>query len=141
MPLSASSLRYLLAIYELSDGGAAVRSVDIAKTLCVTRASVVKSLKKLASEGFIHKEYYGNVQLTPLGVREANRVFTEYTLLFAYFTQSLGVCPECGREDALSALSFLTKETKESLIRKALDHSISFETAKPRKRPVIYDQL
>lgn len=41
----------------------------------------------------IRKEHYGAVQLTPEGVRESNRIFTEYTLLYAFFLQRLGVPP------------------------------------------------
>ena len=66
--------RYLLAVYQLSADGAAVRSVEIANALGVSRASVVKSLKKLAEGGFVQKEYYGSVHLTPQGLREAGRL-------------------------------------------------------------------
>lgn len=118
--LSDSSIRYLLAIYELSDGGSAVRSVDIANSLRVSRASVVKCLKKLAGEGLIYKEYYGNVQLTATGVRESNRLYTEYTLLYAFFSRCLGVAAECAKQDAAAALCSFTGESKEYLIQQAL---------------------
>ena len=118
--LSSSSIRYLLAIYELSDGGGAVRSVDIANLLQVTRASVVKSLKKLREDGVIQKEYYGNVQLTPAGVREANRIYTEYTLLFAYFSECLELPKSIAREDAVCALCHFSDDAKEALIQYVL---------------------
>lgn len=118
--LSSSSTRYLLAIYQLSDGGAAVRSVDIANMLQVSRASVVKSLKKLVEEDLIRKEYYGNIQLTPLGVRESNRIYTEFTLLFAYFSQCLALPDDYARNDAVSALCHFTNEGKEALMQSVL---------------------
>lgn len=122
--LSSSSTRYLLAIYELSDGGAAVRSVDIANLLQVTRASVVKSIKKLVEEEFVRKEYYGNIQLTPLGVRESNRIYTEYSLLLAFFSRCLALPPEKARADAVSALCHFSPEGKEALIQRALSGAV-----------------
>ena len=113
--LSPASIRYLLAVYELSDGGA-VRSVDIANALKVSRASVVKCLKRLAGEG------------TPEGVRESNRIFTEYTLLYAFFLQRLGVPPGCARRDAVSALCTFTAESREQLIRRVLEPSFAEES-------------
>lgn len=118
--LSHASIRYLLAIYELSDGGSAVRSVDIASLLHVSRASVVKSLKKLIEEGLILKERYGNIQLTPLGIRQSNRIFTEYTLLFTYFSQCLALPSNPARNDAISALCFFSDLGKEALMQRAL---------------------
>lgn len=120
--LSSSSIRYLLAIYALSDGGAAVRSVDIARFLTVSRASVVKSLKKLLAEGLIHKEYYGNVQLSPLGIRESNRLYTEYTILYSYLSQCLGLADAEARHDAVAALCHFSVQGKELLIQRALRH-------------------
>lgn len=128
--LSSSSIRYLLAIYELSDGGAAVRSIDIANFLTVSRASVVKSLKKLMAEGLIHKEYYGNVQLSPLGIREANRMYTEYTLLNGYLSQCLGLKDGNARHDAVAALCHFSAEGKEVLIQRALQYGGSGENGK-----------
>lgn len=72
--LSGSSIRYLLAIYQLSDGGAAVRSVDLANLLGITRASVVKNLKKLTDNGLVCKKHYGSIRLTAPGIQETNRV-------------------------------------------------------------------
>ena len=62
MALTPSATRYLLAIYQLSDGGHAVRSVDVAQERPVARASVVKMLHRLVADGLIQKEYYGNIQ-------------------------------------------------------------------------------
>lgn len=125
--LSPASIRYLLAVYELSDGGA-VRSVDIANALKVSRASVVKCLKRLAGEGMIRKEHYGAVQLTPEGVRESNRIFTEYTLLYAFFLQRLGVPPGCARRDAVSRSAPSPRKAGEQLIRRVLEPSFAEES-------------
>ncbi len=118
--LSHSCIRYLLAIYQLSDGGAAVRSVDIARFLGVSRASVVKCLKKLSGEGLIQQEYYGSVQLTPLGIRQANRAYTEYTLLHSFLRNHLGLPPQSAHSDAICVLCCFSPEGRECLLQKAL---------------------
>jgi len=118
--LSGSSIRYLLAIYQLSDGGAAVRSVDLANLLGITRASVVKSLKKLTDEGLVCKKHYGSIRLTASGIQEASRIFTEYTLLSGYFTLCLGLSQEQSRRDALAVVCAVSKEGREAMIQSSL---------------------
>ena len=118
--LSNASVRYLLTIYQLSDGGMAVRSVDIANALGVSRASVVKCLKRLSGEGFIQKEYYGNVQLTPLGTKESNRLFTEFTLIQAFLRQFLHLSEQQAKKDAAACLCALSQESKEKMMALAL---------------------
>ena len=72
MALTPSATRYLLAIYQLSDGGHCPFGGRGAGALSGP-ASVVKMLHRLVADGLIQKEYYGNIQLTPAGIREANR--------------------------------------------------------------------
>ena len=115
MALTPSATRYLLAIYQLSDGGHAVRSVDVAQELSVARASVVKMLHRLVADGLIQKEYYGNIQLTPAGIREANRIYTLFAILEPFFSNSLQVSEESAKQDAISCLCFLSEESLEQL--------------------------
>lgn len=53
--LTPSQMRYLVAIY-LEGDGMAVRSVDIASSLRVTKASVATMLKDLMEFGLVTKE-------------------------------------------------------------------------------------
>ena len=55
MEFSNAALRYLVAVYELSDGGSAVRSVDIARMMEVSPASVVHMMGVLSQGGFVRK--------------------------------------------------------------------------------------
>ena len=115
MTLTPSATRYLLAIYQLSDGGHAVRSVDVSTELGVSRASVVKMLRRLVADGLINKKYYGNIQLTPEGVREANRIYTQFTILEHFFRFCLRVEEPVAKQDALACLSTLSQESLEQL--------------------------
>ena len=108
MEFSNAALRYLVAVYELSDGGSAVRSVDIARMMEVSPAS------------FVRKRRYGQVQLTGEGIRTANRLYTKAALLEAFFLQELGVDDQIARRDAVSCLFALSEESIEHICCRAL---------------------
>lgn len=67
MQLTASQVRYLLAIYGLSAKRAEVSSSDIAAKLNVTRPSVNKMLQVLSDKKLLEKKRYGSARLTNLG--------------------------------------------------------------------------
>lgn len=68
--MTASGRMYLKAIYYLSGGGA-TRPAEIAAVLGVSRPSVSKALMKLAQQGLLMHEPYGDVRLTPEGRKAA----------------------------------------------------------------------
>ena len=121
MGLSSAAVRYLLVIYELSDGGRAVRSVDIARALEVSPASVVHMMGVLASEGLILKRHYGQVQLTHEGIRASNQLYTKCTILESFLMEELDVCRETARQDAVACLCSLSDESIEQVIRRVLE--------------------
>ncbi|MCC8123186.1 MAG: metal-dependent transcriptional regulator [Oscillospiraceae bacterium] len=118
--LSPAAVRYLLTIFDLSGGLGAVRSVDIAETLCVTRASVVYMLGVLAEGEFIRKRPYGSVQLTPAGVHAAKELNVKYNALDTLFTQRLNLKPDAAHKDAVACLCNLSAEAVDQLTRLAL---------------------
>ena len=76
MELTAAHLRYLLAIYEVSQTHLDICSRSIAEKLNVTKPSVVRIMNLLMDRGMIVKEHYGKIYLT-------DRAFTgEYDRLF-----------------------------------------------------------
>ena len=111
MGLSTASVRYLLAIYQLSEGGRPVRSVDIAGKLAVSPASVAHMLGVLAGEGLIAKRHYGRVLLTGRGIRLSGRLYTSYVLMECFFARHLGVSPETARADAEACLCTMSRES------------------------------
>ena len=58
MELTPAHLRYLLAIYEVSQTHLDISSRSIAEKLGVTKPSVVRVLNLLMERGMIVKEYY-----------------------------------------------------------------------------------
>ena len=69
MELTAAHLRYLLAIYEVSQTHLDICSRSIAEKLNVTKPSVVRIMNLLMDRGMIVKEHYGKIYLTDRPVR------------------------------------------------------------------------
>ncbi len=124
--LSSAKKRYLLAAYELADDiSKGVRSKDIADRLCVQRPSASKMIHALCEEGLFDKEYYGKVHFTPEGLRYANRLYTDYLLLFEYFDGKLSLQEQNARRDAVTCLCDLSEEGRQSIISLVLSQQIA----------------
>lgn len=75
--LTASNIRYLLMIRELSGKQADIQSVDIANALGITKPSVHTMLKILSDMKLVIKAKYGTVSLTAEGQKTAE-LYSEY---------------------------------------------------------------
>ena len=76
--LTASNIRYLLAVKQLTDQGARVRCVDVAKHLEVARPSAMRALEYLGTLGIFVKTPQGIWSLTQSGQELAQRYRTYY---------------------------------------------------------------
>ena len=74
MELTPAHLRYLLAIYEVSQTHLDICSRSIAEKLGVTKPSVVRIMNLLMEHGMIVKEHYGKIYLTDRGIFVAKEV-------------------------------------------------------------------
>ena len=68
MELTSAHLRYLLAIYEVSQTHLDISSRSIAEKLGVTKPSVVRIMNLLMERGMIVKEHYGKIYMTDRGI-------------------------------------------------------------------------
>ena len=85
MELTSAHLRYLLAIYEVSQTHLDISSRSIAEKLGVTKPSVVRILNLLMEQGMIVKEYYGKIYLTDRGIWVAKQVDRELKAILEHF--------------------------------------------------------
>ena len=85
MELTPAHLRYLLAIYEVSQTHLDISSRSIAEKLGVTKPSVVRVLNLLMERGMIVKEYYGKIYLTDRGIFVAREVKKQLDEVLAHF--------------------------------------------------------
>jgi Mn-dependent DtxR family transcriptional regulator len=100
--LTMSSEDYLESIYHLDveSGNMGVHSVDVAKDLGVSKASVNKALSTLREHGMIEQSRYGSIMLTEKGRDYGRDVWHRHRSLRAFLIELLGVDPETAEEEA-----------------------------------------
>lgn len=113
--ISASSQDYLEAILELVKEHKAIRSVDIASKLGVSRASVNKAMGVLKNAGFIEHEPYSAICLTLEGEKVATAVIKRHTVLKEFLIEVLGVSEQAAQEDACKMEHAISIETLNKL--------------------------
>lgn len=113
--ISASKQDYLETILDFTASGGQVRSIEIARALNVSRASVNKSLGALKESGLIEHEHYGDVKLTEKGLRVARTVRARHNTLKLFLTVVLGVEAETAEKDACRMEHAISRETATKL--------------------------
>ena len=115
--ITASKEDYLERIYDLSLLNEKVRSIDVARALHVSRASVNKSLGGLKQDGYIEQEPYGTIFLTNKGFEVAKETRKRHDALRKFLTQVLGVSYETADIDACEMEHAISEETAEKLYK------------------------
>lgn len=110
--LSPSSEDYLESILELSDQHNAVRSVDIANHLHVSKASVNKAMGILRQMGLIEQAHYGLIHLTEQGRFHAKDVLQRHVMLKRFLTEILHTSEETAEQDACRMEHAISDETR-----------------------------
>ena len=85
MELTSAHLRYLLAIYEVSQTHLDISSRSIAEKLGVTKPSVVRIMNLLMEHGMIVKEHYGKIYMTDRGIWVAKQVDRQLKTILSHF--------------------------------------------------------
>ena len=85
MELTSAHLRYLLAIYEVSQTHLDISSRSIAEKLGVTKPSVVRIMNLLMEHGMIVKEHYGKIYMTDRGIWVAKQVDRQLKTILTHF--------------------------------------------------------
>lgn len=111
----SSSQDYLEAILDLSEQNPNVKSIDVAKKLDVSRASVNRAVNLLKEQGYITQEKYGDIFLTQDGILEGKKIRETHDILQTFLVDVLGVSPDVAEEDACMIEHCISEETKQKL--------------------------
>jgi len=106
---------YLEAIRTLSDEHGTVRVTQLSEALHVSKPSVTSAVSRLSSEGLVHHERYGTVELTNKGKIVADDVWKRHEALWVFLTEILGVSEETAENDACRLEHYLSPDTSRRL--------------------------
>jgi Mn-dependent DtxR family transcriptional regulator len=110
LKLFRSGENYLKTILILQKQKGAVRSLDVADHLHVSRASVCRAVKLLQEGGFLTMDREKRLHLTRLGKSIAGAVYEKHSVLFEALL-AIGVTPETADRDACELEHAISQET------------------------------
>lgn len=88
-----------------------VRSVDVAKRLNVSKASVNKAVAALKAQGLVDQSHYGKVILTDQGREVGTAVWYRHRLIRTFLARELGVDFERADSEACMMEHALSEDT------------------------------
>jgi len=97
--LTGAQTKYLHVIYKAQDNDGGIRSIDIARELGVSKASVSRMVKLLADRGLISGAKQGGIRLTRKGKHESAMIHDKVTRIYPFFADYL----ELERPEALNS--------------------------------------
>jgi DtxR family transcriptional regulator, Mn-dependent transcriptional regulator len=115
-PLGQSREDYLERILMLRQRGK-VRITDLARELGVAKSSAAGAVQKLAEDGYLHHDRYGDIQLTARGSEVASEVLGRHQMLKYFIQHVLRAPEEIAEADACAIEHHLSAVTLESLAR------------------------
>ena len=110
--LTPSSEDYLETILELIDQDNAVHSIDIAKHLQVSKASVNKAMGILRDIGLVKQARYGLIHLTDQGRLQAKDILQRHTMLKRFLIEILHISEATAEADACRMEHAISDETR-----------------------------
>jgi len=122
---------YLEAIRALIDEYGVARVTQLSEALHVSKPSVTSAVRKLAAEGLVRHEKYGDVELTPRGFEVADDVWRRHEALWVFLTEMLGVSEDTAQSEACRLEHYLSPDTSTRLIR-FVDHVLRDPSGKPQ---------
>jgi Mn-dependent DtxR family transcriptional regulator len=109
--LSPANEDYLEAIFELGGTDGAVRSVDLAAKLSVSKASVNNAVNNLKQAGLVDQPYYGDITLTQQGAEYAAGILERHHVLYHFLLDVLGVQPDVAADEACKMEHAISDDT------------------------------
>ncbi len=114
MELHRAGEDYLKAILILQKQNHAVRSLDVAEMLSVTKPGVSRAMKLLREGGFLTMDADKRISLTEAGREAAEQVFEKHRVLTECLV-TMGVDPGIAEKDACRMEHLISPETLEQM--------------------------
>ena len=114
MELGKSLEDYLEAVLILTNKNGSVRSVDIARHMNFSKASISRAVKELRKKGYLIVEHNGFLHLMEKGTKLAEEIYERHQL-FTEILISLGVDETTAAQDACRMEHVLSRKSFESI--------------------------
>ncbi len=114
MELLRAGKEYLKTILLLEQNSDAVRSLDVARALHVTKPSVSKAMKRLREGGYLTMDAAKRINLTEVG-REIAEQATEKHRVLTSCLLSMGIDPIVAERDACALEHAISSEALEQM--------------------------
>lgn len=108
---------YLEALYVIGLEQKVVRVKDVAHSLGVSMPSVVAAVRTLSEKGLVEQEKYGHIELTAKGEEVAKEIYARHKMLFAFFSEILGLEAEVAEQDACRVEHHLSPQARERFLK------------------------
>lgn len=116
MPLQESGEMYLETILILSKKNGAVRAVDIAEHMDISKPAVSKAMAKYREEKLIQIDASGNITLSEEGFLIAKKIYERHVALTGFLMQ-LGVDEDTATADACRIEHVISEKSFEAMKR------------------------
>ena len=114
MNIYESGENYLESILIIKERQMNVRSIDLAKEMNFSKASVSRAVNKLKDDGFINIDDSGYIELTAKGMDVASKIYERHQF-FTDFLIYLGVDQSIAAEDACKIEHVLSQESYKAM--------------------------
>jgi len=115
--MNESAEDYIKTIYILKKDCGTVRSVDIAREMGFSRASVSIAMTNLRKKNLIVMEKNGTIEFTEAGRKLAEDIYEKYSMLIVFLQSVAGVDEKTAKEDACKMEHCLSKLTYDGICR------------------------
>ena len=118
---------YIETIYILQKRMGSVRSVDVARELGFSRASVSRAVGYMRDMCLLNMQEGGYLELTEAGQKEAEAVYDRHITLTAFLMATSRVDADTAEKDACRIEHIISPLTLEGIKRFAEDHRDLYE--------------
>ncbi len=120
--MQESGEMYLETILVLSQKGTPVRSLDVARELCVSRPSVSRAMAILKNGKYVIVDEQGYITLTESGRKIAEKIYERHIVL-SKFLMNMGVSEETAEKDACRIEHIISDDAFE-VIKKHINNEV-----------------
>ena len=111
MSLLESGENYLETILVLTKRNGKVHSVEVAKEMGFTKASVSRAMSILKKDNYIIMDPNGHIVLTKEGLQKATAIYDRHVTLTRFITEILKVDADIAEKDACRIEHIISPET------------------------------